>query len=160
MIKEVEGDLLLSTSRAIAHGIAPNDHFETGLAMQLREQWPALPKDFRHWMHTNHAAPGGLWTWATPDGRRIVNLLTQAAAPNEKAHPGRAQLDFVNHALRALSAEISHAKIESIALPRLATGVGGLAWDEVRPLIQHHLGELAIPVTVYVTYKRGVTAKE
>jgi O-acetyl-ADP-ribose deacetylase (regulator of RNase III) len=160
MIKEVQGDILKTTCRAIAHGIAPNDHFDSGLAAQLREFWPALAKDFRHWMHTHRSEPGGLWTWTTPDGRRIVNLLTQAAAPDEKSHPGKAHLTYVNHALRELRAEIVREKIESIALPRLATGVGGLAWDDVRPLIQHHLGELGIPVYVYTVYKRDVVAKE
>jgi len=160
MIKEVEGDILKSTARAIAHGIAPNDHFDHGLALSLREQWPAMAKDFRHWMHTHHAEPGGLWTWATPDGRRIVNLLTHAPSRSEKAHPGEAKLEFVNHALRELHAEIVREKIESIALPRLATGVGGLAWVDVKPLVQRHLGELAIPVYVYTTYKRDVVANE
>ena len=160
MIKEVEGDILHTTAKAIAHGVAPNDHLDHGLALELRERWPALAKDFRHWAHTHHTEPGGLWTWSTPDGRRIVNLLTHSAAPSEKAHPGKAQLDFVNHALRALHAEIVREGIKSIALPRLATGVGGLAWTDVRPLIQRHLGELDIPVYVYTSYKRDVVAPE
>ena len=47
MIYEVSGDILLSDARAIAHGVAPNDNFTTGLAFSLREHWPALYKDFR-----------------------------------------------------------------------------------------------------------------
>ncbi len=160
MVKEVEGDILKTTCRAIAHGVAPNDHFDTGLAVQLRELWPAMAKDFRHWMHTHRGEPGGLWTWATPDGRRIINLLTQAPAPDNNARPGKATVSYVNHALRALRAEIQREKIESIALPRLATGVGGLDWAEVKPLIQTHLGDLGIPVYVYTVYKKGVAAKE
>jgi len=42
MIKEVSGDILLSGARAIVHGVAPGDHFDTGLALSLREAWPAL----------------------------------------------------------------------------------------------------------------------
>ena len=44
MIYEVSGDILLSEARAIAHGVAPNDNFATGLALSLREHWPALYK--------------------------------------------------------------------------------------------------------------------
>lgn len=160
MVKEVEGDILLTKCRAIAHGVAPNDHFDTGLAVQLREMWPALAKDFRHWMRTHSAEPGGLWTWTTPDGRRIVNLLTQTPANDDRAKPGKATVSYVNHALRALRAEIQHEKIESIALPKLATGVGGLEWAEIKPLITHHLGDLGIPVFIYTLYKKGVAAKE
>ncbi|MBP6629742.1 MAG: macro domain-containing protein [Kofleriaceae bacterium] len=160
MIKEVSGDISKTTARAICHGIAPNDHFDRGLALQLREMWPALAKDFRHWSHTHKAEPGGAWTWATPDGRRIVNLLTQEPALGDKGRPGKAQLEHVNHALRELRKEIEREKIDSVALPRLATGVGGLDWADVRPLIDKHLGSLGIPVYVYATFQPGVTAKE
>ena len=42
----------------------------------------------------------------------------------------------------------------------LATGVGGLDWAEVRPLIAKHLGDLKIPVYVYAVYHAGVAARE
>jgi len=45
-------------------------------------------------------------------------------------------------------------------LPRLATGVGGLDWDQVKPLTQSQLGELGIPVYVYVVYHAGQEAEE
>ena len=48
MIKDVEGDILLSRAEAIAHGVAPSDHFNTGLAHALREHFPVMVKDFRH----------------------------------------------------------------------------------------------------------------
>ncbi len=50
--------------------------------------------------------------------------------------------------------------MKSVALPRLATGVGGLSWDEIKPLIEKHLGDLDIPVIVYGVYRRGVAATE
>ena len=45
MIQQVTGDILLSNAQAVAHGIAPNDHFDSGLALSLRQDWPALYKD-------------------------------------------------------------------------------------------------------------------
>ena len=58
MIKEVHGDILLSSAQAIAHGVSPNDNFAQGLALALREQWPALYKDFRHFCQTAHPKAG------------------------------------------------------------------------------------------------------
>jgi hypothetical protein len=43
---------------------------------------------------------------------------------------------------------------------RLATGVGGLDWKDVKPLLEKHLGQLSIPVYVYGTYHPGVQAAE
>ena len=160
MIKYLSGDILLSKAQAVAHGIAPNDHFDAGLALSLRQDWPALHKDFRHYLHTAHPKPGGLWVWTRADGRRVINLFTQEPAPAEHAHPGKATYQNVNHCLRELHKRIEHEKIPSLALPRLATGVGGLEWNQVEPLIQQHLGSLQIPIYLYTTYQKGVQAAE
>ncbi len=160
MLREVSGDILLSGARTLAHGVAPDDDFKNGLALSLRERWPALYKDFRHWCHTAHPKPGGLWTWGGVGGTRIVCLLTQEPPGHKGGHPGRASVENVNHALRALRHEVEKEGFESLALPRLATGVGGLQWHQVRPLVAHHLGDLAIPVYVYVEYHAGQRAAE
>ena len=115
MIQHVTGDILLSTASALAHGIAPNDHFDSGLALSLREDWPALYKDFRHYLHTAHPQPGGLWVWSGANGRRIVNLFTQAPAPSEHARPGQATYHNVNHCLRELHKWVEAEKITSLA---------------------------------------------
>ena len=73
MIKEVQGDILLSGAQAIAHGVSPNDNFAQGLALSLREQWPALYKDFRHYCHDAHPKAGDAWLWGAADGTRIVD---------------------------------------------------------------------------------------
>lgn len=160
MIYEVTGDILLTKAQAIAHGIAPNDPWDAGLALALRENWPALAKDFRHFAHGTHPKPGELFVWGTTDGRRIINLLTQEGDHGHGAKPGRATLAHVNHALRRLRHEIDKGEIKSLALPRLATGVGGLEWSEVRPIVMQHLGDVKIPVYVYTTYHKGEAAKE
>jgi len=162
MIKQVIGDILLSKANAIVHGVAPGDHFDSGLALSLREQWPALAKDFRHYCHTAHPKAGEAWLWSAATGQRIVTLLTQEAAPGERGagRPGRAHLEHVNHALRALHTLAETESFRSLAVPRLGTGVGGLSWDEVRPLIEQHLGPLAAPVYVYAEYRKGLPAIE
>lgn len=160
MIKQVEGDILLSEAKAIAHGIAPNDDFKSGLARSLRESWPALYKDFRHYCHESSPKTGTIWAWAGAGGPQIVNLFTQEAPTHAGGHPGVAHLEFVNHSLKELGEWIQKEKIESLALPRLSTGVGKLEWTKVLPLIEKHLGHLSIPVYIYAIYKKDVKANE
>ncbi len=160
MIQSVTGDILLTDAHSLAHGIAPNDHFTSGLALHLREDWPALYKDFRHYLHTAHPKPGGLWVWAGANGKRIINLFTQEPAPSEHAHPGKASYHNVTLCLRELHKLVGTESIPSLAITRLATGVGGLEWDQVLPLIEQHLGTVKIPVYVYTTYQKGVKAEE
>lgn len=165
MIREVEGDILLSQAQVIAHGIAPQDPFDTGLALALRERWPSLVADYRHAAHSKAPQPGEIWCWSGVDGkgavRRIVNLLTQDSLhTGHAAKPGKATLKNVGHALRELARYVADEHIKSVALPRLATGVGGLEWHDVKPLIEKHLGELNADVIVYEVYRKGVKADE
>lgn len=159
MIHQVSGDILLSKAQLIAHGVAPNDEFSQGLALALRSQWPAMYKDFRHFIHTDAPEAGELWVWGGPSAR-IAALFTQEPAPRPHTHPGQATHHNVNRALRALRQEVVNEGYQSVALPRLATGVGGMDWPEVEALIQHHLGDLGVPVYVYSTYRSGVQADE
>lgn len=89
-----------------------------------------------------------------------MNLLTQDGGYGVGNHPGKATESNVNHALRELKKILQKEKCTSVALPRLATGVGELEWKQVAPLILTHLGDLDIPVYVYVVYHSGQKAKE
>lgn len=164
MMHSLEGDLLLSQADLIAHGVAPNDDFKTGLAMALREKFPAMYKDFRHFCHLQTPKPGSLWLWQGVDqkGRhvRIAALFTQDAPAHDGGRPGRAKTEHVNHALHELKKVVDKEKVQSLALPRLATGVGGLDWAHVEPLVTAQLGTLKIPVCVYTKFVAGVAAKE
>jgi O-acetyl-ADP-ribose deacetylase (regulator of RNase III) len=160
MLYELSGDILLSEAKAIVHGVAPNDDFHQGLALQLRERMPALYKDFRHYCQTQHPKSGSKWSWMSADGRFIVNLFTQDGAYDHGSKPGHATLSHVNHALHALRGFAQKEKLSSMALPRLACGVGGLDWNDVKPLIEHQLGDLGIPIYLYVSYQKGSKANE
>lgn len=160
MLHFLAGDILLSKAQAIAHGVAPNDNFHSGLALALRERWPAMASDFRHYCHGHHPRSGDLWTWGGVGGVRVVCLMTQDEAYEHGTRPGRAHLEHVNHSLKKLRRTIEKEGFTSLALPRLATGIGGLDWDDVRPLIQEHLGDLKIPVIVYETFHPSVAAVE
>jgi len=160
VIHEVVGDILLSGAEVIAHGVAPNDHFEQGLALSLRERWPAMYKDFRHNMHNNHPKEGGAVHWGDADNVRIVHLLTQEHADGNRGHPGKAKTQYVNKSLKDLRTWMEKKSAKSVALPALATGVGGLDWSEVKPIIEKHLGDADFDVYVYVEYHKDKRAKE
>lgn len=159
MIIKVCGDILLSEAQAIAHGVAPHDNFNQGLALALRERYPAMAQDFRHYCHQQSPKPGHAWLWAGPE-KIIINLMTQESAPDNKGHPGKASIKNINHALKELRSIIEKEEIKSIALPRLATGVGRIEWSDVEPLIEKYLDDLKIPVIIYKTYNKDKKAIE
>lgn len=161
MIKEVNGDILLSQSKVIAHCVAPMDHFDNGLALALRENYPSMVKDFRHFCHTHHPKPGEIWSWGGIGGIQIINLMVQEPSEISRGgHPGKASISHLDHALKELAKFAKKEGIKSIALPKLATGVGGLDWHDVSNAIHHYLDDLDIPIYVYSTYTKGQKAEE
>lgn len=160
MIYQVSGDILLTKCQVIAHGIAANDPMNQGLALSLHEKYPAMHKDFHHWCKQNHPPSGSAWVWAGAEGVRIVNLLTQDGGYGHGAHPEKATMKNVRDSLKALAKMIKKESFTSIALPKLATGVGGLDWDDVLPIMQDKLGDLDIPIYVYSEFHAGQQAKE
>lgn len=160
MIHLVSGDILLSSAQALAHGVAPNDPMTQGLALSLREKYPAMHKDYHHWCSQTHPKPGAAWMWGGPGGVRVINLITQEGGYGHGARPGRATLSNVREALRGLAKLAVDESFSSLALSRVATGVGGLDWKDVYPLVVERLGELSIPVYVYAEFHAGQRAAE
>lgn len=166
MIHELTGDLLLSKADVLAHGVAPDDDFKNGLALALRERFPAMYKDFRHWCKTQHPKAGSAWLWRGVDGAgkpvRIVALLTQEPPAHAGGHPGKAHTEYVNHALHELKKLLLAEKeaVHTVAMPAIATGVGGIEWQHVAPLLRTQLAGLPVQVFVYTHYTPGVAGKE
>ena len=160
MMKEVSGDILLTSSESFAHGVAVNDDFKNGLCLELRERYPSLYKDFRHFCKTYSPKVGDVWAWKGADTPIIFSMFTQEAPPFEGGHPGRATLAAVNHTLKNLVKELNKNNVKSIAITKLATGVGALNWEDVKKEIDRDLSHYEGRVSLYSLYKKGVKAEE
>ncbi len=86
--------------------------------------------------------------------RYIINF------PTKRHWRGKSRMSDIQTGLEALVAEIKERNIRSIALPPLASGLGGLNWSDVRPRIAEALGDVP-DVRVAVFEPRGAPdAKE
>ncbi|MBL7686086.1 MAG: macro domain-containing protein [Deltaproteobacteria bacterium] len=159
MIYEVTGDILLSKAQLIVHGVAPHDHFTNGLALALRERWPSMVKDFRHYCHNQNPKTGDAWLWGGPQ-IRIANLLTQEPSEKEGGLPGKASLSSIRHSLDKLKKMIEDEKFTSVYLPKIATGVLWLNWSDLNPIIYEKLGVLNIQLIIYAQFTAREAAKE
>jgi O-acetyl-ADP-ribose deacetylase (regulator of RNase III) len=79
--------------------------------------------------------------------RYIVNF------PTKRHWRGKSRIEDIKAGLVALVAEIQARKIRSIAVPPLGSGLGGIEWSEVRPLIERELAEL--PGVEVLAYEPG-----
>ena len=68
--------------------------------------------------------------------RYIVNF------PTKEHWRSPSKLVYVEKGLVALVEVVKSRTIRSLAVPALGAGLGGLAWTDVRPLVERALGQL------------------
>jgi len=126
-ILEREGDLFDASVPALAHGCNCAGSMGRGIAVEFRERWPDMFKRYRQLCLRGEFNPGDLFAW-TADDRVIFNLGTQRTW-RTKATP-----DAVRQAIRRMVDYASEHGIEAVAMPRIAAGLGGMDWRDVRAI--------------------------
>ncbi len=160
MIYEVEGDILMSRAEVVAQGLSINDPMTSGLARKLQEKYPSMRAEFEQWCEETEPEPGDVWLWKGTGKSKILNLIVGEAADPELGRARRPNKIAVNKAFRTLNTVVVEERLSSIAMPKIGSGVGGIDWLEVRGMMHSQLGELLIPVFVYVTELDGMLASE
>lgn len=131
MIREMEGDLLGADVDALVNAVNTVGVMGKGLALQFKRAFPANFEAYRRACAAGEVRLGRMLVAATglSSPRLIVNFPT-------KGHwrsPSR--LEDVASGLEDLVRTVEREGIGSIAVPPLGCGLGGLRWEEVRPLV-------------------------
>ncbi len=158
MIQEaLVGNLIFSKSDAIVFGIATDEDFQQGVAMAVSQKYPGIVEDFRQYRAATVPEPGGLWIWQSGYRPQVIGLVIREAAAD---HRGTAHLEWVAQSLSRLRSFVEEAALRSIALPKLGTGRGDLDWRDVKPLIEHQLGDLQTRVYLYTIFNPHIAGVE
>ena len=155
-IQYVNGDLLKCTSaEALVNAVNCVGVMGKGIALQFKERWPSNYADYKEACAAGDVAIGRMHFHKLPGKtlpRYIINF------PTKNHWRGRSHLLEIAEGLQALGKLVDELKIRSIALPALGCGEGGLAWFNVRPLIESTFGGRS-GVDTYV-YLQGPAARE
>ena len=130
------------------------------LARKLQEKFPSMRDQFIEWCEETNPEPGDIWLWGGNTKTRVLNLIVGEAAEPELGRSSRPNKIAVHRALRAVNKLVIDERFNSIAIPRIGSGVGGIDWLEVRGMMASQLGELLIPLFVDVTALDGMLARE
>lgn len=143
-VEYVTGDLFDFAGRAaLGHGVNATGVMGSGIAPLFKRRWPAMFARYQHECRTGVLTLGGLMPWRDETtGQVIYNLATQhAPGPN-------ADLTAVRSALNLTLAHAERVGVAALALPRIGAGIGGLAWDDVRTVIEELATDSPVAVTV------------
>ncbi len=100
-----------------------------GIAVEFRRRWPEMYEAYRESCRRGDFTPGDVFVWETPE-LTIFNLGTQ------KSWRTPATLGAVEAACAEMFRRATEAEITSIAMPRIASGLGSLDWPDVRAVIE------------------------
>jgi O-acetyl-ADP-ribose deacetylase (regulator of RNase III) len=151
-VRFVTGDLFLSKAQTLAHGVNTRDKMGRGIAVEFKLRFPGMYEEYRRRCRTGELLPGGVYLEKSQIPW-VLNLASQATM-------GGAELKDVQSCFEWISANYASEGIVGIAMPRIAAGLGGLPWGEVKDLIVQILRPLPIPVYVYEQFISGIKTAE
>ena len=137
MIRFKTGDILAEEAEALVNTVNCVGVMGRGIALQFKKAFPANFRAYSAACKRREVEPGRMFVFETdmPAPRWIINF------PTKRHWRAMSRMEDVEAGLEALTGEIRARNIRSIAIPALACGLGGLAWDEVRPRLEAALAE-------------------
>ncbi len=140
MIEFVRGNLLEARTDALVNTVNTQGVMGKGIALQFKQAFPTMYREYERACAAGEVKLGKMHVvdlgGLVGGPRWIINFPT-------KGHwRATSKIADVETGLRDLVRVICESGIQSIALPPLGCGLGGLAWNDVRPRIEAALAEV------------------
>jgi len=147
MIEITRGDILQAEAEALVNTVNCVGVMGRGIALQFKKEFPNNFTAYKAACDRKELEPG----------RMLVVNLNQLQFPRfvvnfpTKRHwRGKSRIEDIESGLSALVDEVRQRGIESIAIPPLGCGLGGLDWSTVRRMIERAFEELpSVRVLLY-----------
>lgn len=132
-VKEVMGNLLRADTEALVNTVNTVGVMGKGIALQFKKAYPDNFKAYERAVKAGDVQLGRVFVYST--GKLTENPKYIINFPTKKHWRSRARLSDIREGLVDLVREVERLNIESIAVPPLGCGLGGLDWADVRPMI-------------------------
>lgn len=146
MVEYVIGNLLEAEVDALVNTVNTKGVMGKGVALQFKRAFPENYKAYRRACVAGEVALGRMFVFDSGQLERpryIVNF------PTKEHWRSRSRLADIEAGLEDLRRVLTELGIESVALPPLGCGLGGLAWSDVRPRIEQALADLSVHALVF-----------
>jgi O-acetyl-ADP-ribose deacetylase (regulator of RNase III) len=139
MIEYTGGNILHADAEALVNTVNCVGVMGRGIALQFKKAYPKNFKAYEAACQRQEVQPGRMFVYATGElanPRFIINF------PTKRHWRGNSRMEDIESGLIDLVEVIRRNNIQSIAIPPLGSGLGGLEWDDVRPRIEKALAAL------------------
>ncbi|MEO7967088.1 MAG: macro domain-containing protein [Gemmatimonadaceae bacterium] len=156
MIRYTSGDILEAGTEALVNTVNTVGVMGRGIALQFKEAFPANYKAYAAACKRGEVEPGRMFVFDLGEltlPRYIINF------PTKRHWRGKSRIEDIRSGLVALVNEIRDRGIHSVAIPPLGSGLGGLDWNDVRPLIADAFSGIAdVDVLIFEPSPRSADA--
>lgn len=133
-IKLTHGDLLRQEDvDAIVNTVNCVGVMGKGIALQFKNKWPVNFSQYAAACKAKQVRPGKMFIH---DSGGLVKPNYIINFPTKDHWRGSSKIEFIRDGLTDLVAQVQRLGINSIAIPPLGCGNGGLDWDVVKPMIE------------------------
>lgn len=146
MIKYIKGDIFKSHALALVNPVNINGIMGKGLALQFKLEYPENYKAYVNACKTNQINIGKLFVFKEINhkGEKIIINF-----PTKKNWYEPSKYEYIEKGLNDLLNIIEKYNIESIAIPALGCGLGGLDWEIVKNMIEEKLSYVDTEIYIY-----------
>src|SRR5439155_9797600 len=132
MLELTRGNILEADAEALVNTVNCIGVMGKGIALQFRNAFPDNFQAYERACRLHEVRPGRMFVFET--GRLYPKYIINF--PTKRHWKGKARLSDIESGLVDLIKEVKRLRINSIAVPPLGCGNGGLEWTEVAPLIK------------------------
>lgn len=143
MIKEINGDIFTANCQVLVNPVNTQGVMGAGLAKEFKIQFPGYAawwKDFCENCDEDLAGGDVVLTEERFTCGECKIWIASFATKEHWRNPS--QLEWIDKGLQSLATQLREKNLESVALPRLGCGLGGLKWKDVKPLVEKHLCDI------------------
>lgn len=147
MIEYKTGDILQENAEALVNTVNCVGVMGRGIALQFKKAFPENFKAYAKACKREELQPGRLFIYRT---QRMMPPYYIINFPTKRHWKGQSRLEDIQSGLKSLAEVVRKKNIRSIAMPPLGSGLGGLDWQQVRPLIEEAMSPLEdVQVIIY-----------
>jgi len=136
MIEYKTGDILAEDAEALVNTVNCVGIMGRGIALQFKNAYPENFKAYETACKRQEVQPGRMFVFETG---RLINPRYIINFPTKRHWRGKARIEDIDSGLVDLARVIQKKNIRSIAIPPLGSGLGGLEWSQVQPLVESAL---------------------
>jgi len=133
------GNLLEANVEALVNTVNTVGVMGKGIALQFKKAFPENFDAYAKACKAGEVLPGKMLTVSL---QRLANPRFIINFPTKRDWKQKSRVEYIDAGLIALVEEIRRHKIQSVAIPPLGCGNGGLEWTVVRPRIEAALSAL------------------